>query len=128
LLSRSGLIRVAFDEIADANDKLGLQQVELLDRLAEDAGTMAAGAITDDGEAEVVGIIVEAQVGPRIAVLDLDLQSPAGGGVTCEPTAANHQGARGQGQHGKPFHRGISSGKARGRLTMLSPIGGTKSM
>jgi len=31
--------------IADANDKLGLQQVELLDRLAEDAGTMAAGAI-----------------------------------------------------------------------------------
>ena len=67
-----GVLGVAFDQVADREDELGLEQVDLLDGAGEDAGPMAAGAVADDDELELAGVVVDPQVGPGIAILHGD--------------------------------------------------------
>ena len=69
--------RVALDQVADGEDELRLQEVELLDGLREDAGAVAAGAVADDGEVEVGGVVVQPQVSPGVTALDRHGSSPA---------------------------------------------------
>src|SRR5436190_4178940 len=67
LLVDLGLVlRVAFDQVADAHDELRLKQVELVDALLEHALPMSSRSIADDGELEMVGIILELEMGPRM--------------------------------------------------------------
>ena len=85
-----GVLGVAFDEIADGEDELRLEEVQLLDGLGKDSRTMAAGAIADDGKAKLTGFVVQPQIGPGIAFLHLDLKSvpEAAPGCRDKPIAA----------------------------------------
>ena len=58
-----------FDEIADRQDERSrLEQIQLLDRPAKrPRGRWPAGAIADDGELKLGGIVIVAQMGDRIA-------------------------------------------------------------
>jgi len=46
---------VAFDEVADGHHEFGLEQVDLIDGFREDVGSVAAGAIRNDRELELLG-------------------------------------------------------------------------
>src|SRR5262249_48079435 len=72
---RWGRVGAALDQVADAHYELGLEQVELLDGPAEDAGAVSAGPVADDGELELVLVAVEAQVSPRVEPLGLHAKS-----------------------------------------------------
>ena len=75
LIEFGPVFAVALDQVADAHDELGLEQVELAHGLREDAGPVAARSIADDGELKRVGIAAELQMRPRVgAVLLLDCQ------------------------------------------------------
>ena len=54
------------DEVADADDEFRLQHVDALHRLAEDLRPMAAGAVGDDRELELLHVGVHLQARPRI--------------------------------------------------------------
>src|SRR5262249_14104176 len=66
--------RVALNEVADGEDEFRLEQVDLLDGPGEDLLAVPAGAVADDDELEVLGVVVESQVRPGVALLGLDLQ------------------------------------------------------
>jgi len=55
---------LSFDQIADTEDEFRLQQVQLTDGLSEDAGSVSAGAVGDDGKLEVVGVVFEVKMCP----------------------------------------------------------------
>src|SRR5207302_1905138 len=59
-----GIFAVPFDEIADGNDELGLQQIQLFHGLGKYTGPMATGAIADDGKLERGGFVIQ----PRSAL------------------------------------------------------------
>ena len=72
-----------------------LDQVETVDGPGEDAGPVAAGAVADDGELEVGGVVVEPQVRPRVAALDRHAQVRRGVGLG-RPLAAGPPGGAGE--------------------------------
>ena len=57
----------ALDQVAHRHHKSRLQQVELLDRLGEDVGPMAASAVADEGELKIVIVRIDFQMADRIA-------------------------------------------------------------
>ncbi len=63
------LLGRSLDEVAHRHDKLGLQQVDLLDGSGEHPGAVATGAVGNDGKLELVGCDVGLQAGPGILVL-----------------------------------------------------------
>jgi hypothetical protein len=71
---------ITFDEVADGEDELGLEEVELFDGAGEDAWSMVAGSVGEDGELEIIGIIVQVQMCPGIGFSG-DVDSEAGVGL-----------------------------------------------
>jgi hypothetical protein len=70
----AGVGLVAFDQVAHGEDELGLEQVQLLDGEGKDPGPVAAGPVADDGELEVGGVVVKAEVVPGVGGFLVDLQ------------------------------------------------------
>ncbi len=68
----SRVFGIAFDEVTDGEDELGLHEVDLFDSPAEDTRPSASGSVGDDHKLKVFALVVELQVGPRVAVSGLD--------------------------------------------------------
>ena len=62
----------AFDQIADRQHELRLQQVEPSDGLREHLGPMAARSVADDGKLELGRVVVRLERRPRVALLLVD--------------------------------------------------------
>ncbi len=76
---------VPFDQIADRQDKLRLQEVDLFDRPRKNLLAMPAGPIANDDELKVVGRVIELEVAPRVAIFRLDAEIGIGSrsGLRC---------------------------------------------
>ena len=68
---------VPLDQIAHGHDELRLQQVDLAHGVWEDAGTVSSGAIGDDGELEILRVVYQIQMSPRVESLHLDAWTTA---------------------------------------------------
>src|SRR5207244_3970315 len=88
LLDGGLLVAVALDEVADGEDELRLQQVELVDGLRKNLRPVPAGAVADDGKAE--DLVVERLGRPRLRPGRVELDFAEGGG-----------GPRGPGDQGR---------------------------
>ena len=60
------LERVALDQVADRHDERRLQQVDLLHGAGEDFVAMAAGAVGDDREVELIRIVIQVERSPGV--------------------------------------------------------------
>src|SRR5262249_34889916 len=81
---------VALDEIADTHHELGLQEIELADRVLENARSMPPCTISDDRELELIGRVVEIEVRPWVGLGYRGIRDRWGG----------PGGRRGRGGHG----------------------------
>ncbi len=63
------ILAVALNQIASVHNELRVQQVRHLRRLGEDTGPCTAGVVGNDRELELVGIVLEIEMGVRFRVL-----------------------------------------------------------
>jgi hypothetical protein len=63
------IFTIALDQIASVHNELRLQQVHHLHRLGEDTGPGPAGVVGNDRELELVGIVLEVEMGVWLGIV-----------------------------------------------------------